>query len=132
MDVGLTNTSTPSSTSQVASSEKPATAGEGERRPVKVDAGVEPETRPQDSRVAKIDQLQRVAEEAFAADDLKLSIQYNKDVGRFVYRGLDPETGEVVREYPPEEVLERIARVRRENQERLTSDPTGVALDRSL
>ncbi|MEQ9640471.1 MAG: flagellar protein FlaG [Alphaproteobacteria bacterium] len=132
MDVGLTNTSTPSSTSQVASAEKPDKAGEGERRPARASAGAEPESRPKDNRVAKIDQLQEVAAEAFAADNLKLSIQYNKDVGRFVYRGLDPETGEVVREYPPEEVLERIARVRRENQDRLPTPATGVALDRTL
>lgn len=131
MDVGLTATSTPSSTSQSAVSEKPDKAGEGERRPTRVDVGVEPETRPQDSRVAKIDQLQRLADEAFAEDNLKLSIKYNKDVGRFVYRGLDPQTGEVVREYPPEEVLERMAKVKRDTEDKL-AQPSGVALDQTL
>lgn len=131
MDVGFPNPQAPSSTSQVTSADKPAGVGEGERRPVRADAGAAPETRPQDNRVGKIDQLQRVAEDAFSSDNLKLSIRYNKEVGRFVYRGLDPETGEVVREYPPEEVLERIARARRQNRDRLPT-PAGVALDRRL
>ena len=129
MDVGLTKTSTPSPTAPPAPSDKPEKTGESERRPVRAGDGVEPRRRADDTRVAKIDQLERMAEEAFAADDLKLSIQYDKAAGRFVYRGLDRETGEVVREYPAEEVLERIARAKRDGESRLAA---GVALDRSL
>ena len=130
MDVGLTGTSTPSPATQVASADKPERAGEGERRPSRAEEGAVPQNRPEDSRVGKIDQLQRMAEEAFAADALKLSIKYDKGAGRFIYRGLDPETGEVVKEYPAEEVLERIARAKRDGEG--LNAPTGVALDRTL
>jgi flagellar protein FlaG len=52
-----------------------------------------------------------------------LSISFEKSIGRFVYRGVDRETGEVVREYPQEEVIERIAHLR---------EIAGIAIDRSL
>jgi len=68
-------------------------------------------------------ELQRLADEAFAKDDLRLSISFNKDVGRFIYRGIDRETGEVVKEYPPEEVVERIATIR---------EIAGIAFDRKF
>ena len=61
---------------------------------------------------SNFDELQQLTEQAFAADDLRLSISYEKSIGRFVYRGVDRKTGEVVREYPPEEVIKRIAHLR--------------------
>jgi uncharacterized FlaG/YvyC family protein len=131
MDVGLTGTSTPSPSAQSAAAEKPERGEESERRPSRAAEGAVPRNRPVDDRVGKIDQLQRMAEEAFAADNLKLSIKYDKAAGQFVYRGLDPETGEVVKEYPAEEVLERIARSKRDGDSRLDA-PAGVALDRTL
>ena len=53
----------------------------------------------------------------------KLSISYNEASGRFIYKGVDPETGEVVREFPAEEMLDRIAELR---------TMTGVSIDREL
>jgi flagellar protein FlaG len=35
----------------------------------------------------------------------KLQIEQDKDTGTFIYRSIDPETGEVVRQWPPEELL---------------------------
>ena len=69
------------------------------------------------------DELQQLTEQAFAADDLRLSISFEKSIGRFVYRGVDRQTGEVVREYPPEEVIERIAHLR---------EIAGIAVDRKM
>ncbi|MBT3361931.1 MAG: flagellar protein FlaG [Rhodospirillaceae bacterium] len=72
---------------------------------------------------SKLNELQQLTEQAFAADDLRLSISFEKSIGRFVYRGVDRETGEVVREYPPEEVIERIAHLR---------EIAGIAVDRKM
>ncbi len=92
-------------------------------RPSQSIEGAVAEERPNDQRVGKLEQLQKVADEAFADTDAKLSISYDEASGRFIYKELDPETGEVVREYPPQEVLERIAKVRQMR---------GVSLDREL
>ena len=81
------------------------------------------EERPDDQRVGKLEQLQRVADEAFQDSAFKLSISYNEASGRFVYKGVDRETGEVVREFPAEEMLDRIAKLR---------TMTGVSIDREL
>ena len=70
---------------------------------------------------SKLNELQQLTEQAFASDDLRLSISFEKSIGRFVYRGVDRETGEVVREYPSEEVIKRIAKFR---------EIAGIAIDR--
>ncbi len=72
---------------------------------------------------SNFDELQQLTEQAFAADDLRLSISFEKSIGRFVYRGVDRETGEVIREYPQEEVIKRIARLR---------EIAGITIDRRL
>jgi|TARA_B100002003_G_scaffold233239_1_gene245888 flagellar protein FlaG len=72
---------------------------------------------------SKLNELQQLTEQAFVADDLRLSISFEKSIGRFVYRGIDRKTGEVVREYPQEEVVKRIAHLR---------EIAGIAIDRSL
>ena len=58
------------------------------------------------------ERLQEVADEAFKGSNVDLQISYNNDAERFVYRGVDRNTGGVVREYPPEEVINRIAKLR--------------------
>lgn len=82
-----------------------------------------PEERPDDRRVGKIEQLREAAEDVASRDSVRLSISYDKPTGRFIYRGLDPDTGEVVRQYPADELLERAARLR---------EIQGVAVDRDL
>ena len=74
-------------------------------------------------RQTKVAELQQLANQAFAEDNVRLSISFEKSIGRFIYRGIDPETGEVVREYPAEEVVERIAAIR---------EVVGVAYDAKL
>ena len=72
---------------------------------------------------SNLNELQQLTEQAFAADDLRLSISFEQSIGRFVYRGVNRETGEVVREYPPEEVIKRIAHLR---------EIAGITIDRRL
>ena len=42
----------------------------------------------------------------------RLSISFDQASNRFVYRGIDAETGEVVNQLPPEEALRRFAYLR--------------------
>lgn len=44
--------------------------------------------------------------------DTRLSIAFDQASNRFVYRGIDAETGEVVNQLPPEEALRRFAYLR--------------------
>jgi flagellar protein FlaG len=67
--------------------------------------------------------MQKLADEAFVNQDLRLSISFDEAVGRFIYRGLDRETGEVKREFPPEELLNTIVALRK---------IAGIAVDRKL
>ena len=83
-----------------------------EERPLAIAAAAPAASPPADGRVARIERLELAAGEAFADARGKLSIRYDEPTGRFVYRELDPETGEVLREFPPEEVLERLARLK--------------------
>lgn len=61
--------------------------------------------------------LGRVASflEGFVPDigsNTRLRIEQDEETGRFVYRSIDKETGEVVRQFPAEEMLNLIARFR--------------------
>lgn len=42
-----------------------------------------------------------------------LSIELDKATNRYIFKSVDPETGEVIRQYPTEPMLSQIARVRR-------------------
>ncbi len=119
MNEGVQFTSSPS----VQPLSPPATPDRPETRPEAKAAGAVPEARPVDHRVGKIEQLRRAAEEAVSRDNVRLSIIYDEPTERFVYRGLDPDTGEVVRQYPTDELLERAARLR---------ELRGITIDRSL
>lgn len=44
--------------------------------------------------------------------NLVLNINFDDAAGRFVYRGLDPDTGEVVRQFPADQMLNLIKRSR--------------------
>ncbi|MDP6565099.1 MAG: flagellar protein FlaG [Alphaproteobacteria bacterium] len=87
------------------------------------DGNAPEQQKPEGVSSSKLNELQQLAATAFADDDLRLSISFERSIGRFVYRGVDPETGEVVREYPSQEVLKRIAALR---------EIAGVTIDRRL
>lgn len=46
-------------------------------------------------------------------DNTKLSINKDDTTGLFVYRSVDRESGEVIRQFPPEDVLKYIVSVRK-------------------
>ncbi len=46
------------------------------------------------------------------SSELKLRVRFDEPAGRFVYMGVNVESGEVERQYPPEEALRMIARIR--------------------
>jgi len=50
-----------------------------------------------------------LAQETAGIDNLRLRIERDPASGQFVYYGVDPSTGEVMQQYPPREILARIA-----------------------
>ncbi len=51
-------------------------------------------------------------DEAFKSklpDNAKLSIEIDDDTGKVVYKSIDRETGETIKQYPPKAVLEQLA-----------------------
>ena len=46
-------------------------------------------------------------------NDTKLSIDRDEDTGLFIYRTVDRRSGEVVRQFPPEDILKYIVSVRK-------------------
>ena len=93
-----------------------------ERKPVApgdVPAKGGPQARePNDARVEQVDRSEEPPEkrpekrEDTNSDRLRLGILLHEDTGRFVYRGINSTTQEVERQYPPEDVLRRLAYLR--------------------
>ncbi len=67
-----------------------------------------------------IDQLEKLAESLHMVDNTRLSISFREDVAKFVYHGVDRDSGEVVSEFPSEEILDMLARFQ---------DITGLSVD---
>lgn len=44
--------------------------------------------------------------------ELKLRVRFDEPTGRFVYMGVNAKSGEVERQYPPDQALRMIARMR--------------------
>ena len=69
---------------------------------------------PQPGRVeaaADRDQPQNVQPRVLPGNT-RLSISFDDSTNRFIYRGIDAETGEVVNQFPPEELVKRFAFLR--------------------
>ncbi len=49
---------------------------------------------------------------ALAPDNTRLSIVHDEATGRYVFKSINQETGEVIRQYPTEDMLSQIARMR--------------------
>jgi uncharacterized FlaG/YvyC family protein len=72
--------------------------------------GLSRQQEPDESRVAAVEiakQVENNVSREFDAGSL-LSIQRNEEVQRYVYRGLNPETREVERQWPTEEALRQM------------------------
>ena len=59
-----------------------------------------------------LENLREAADQALDLQQTRLSIEFNEEANRFIYRAIDKETGEVVTEFPPEEVIRQIAKFR--------------------
>ena len=121
--ISMSNPLPPPSVSKVARREVEKVAETSAIKVTSVESNAPEKQKLEGVSSSKLNELQQLTEQAFASDDLRLSISFEKSIGRFVYRGVDRETGEVVREYPPEEVIERIAHLR---------EIAGIAVDRKM
>jgi len=119
----MSNPLPPPSVTKVVRREDETAASETVAKVASAENNAPEQQKPEGVLNSKLNELQQLTEQAFAADDLRLSISFEKSIGRFVYRGVDRETGEVVREYPSEEVIERIAHLR---------EIAGIAVDRKM
>ena len=122
-NISMSNPLPPPSVSKVVRREVDKAVVESVAKPASAESNAPEKQKPEGVSSVKLDELQQLAEQTFVADDLRLSISFEKSIGRFVYRGVDRETGEVVREYPQEEVVKRIAHLR---------EIAGIAIDRRL
>jgi flagellar protein FlaG len=65
-----------------------------------------PET--QLTRAQRVEVLESAVEKLIRRNlpsNSKLQIEQDKETGTFIYRSVDPETGEVLRQWPPEQLL---------------------------
>ena len=61
------------------------------------------------SRAQRVEVLEAAVEKLIRRSlpsNSKLQIEQDKETGTFIYRSVDPETGEVLRQWPPEQLLE--------------------------
>ena len=121
--ISMSNPLPPPSVSKVARREVEKVAETSAIKVTSVESNAPEKQKLEGVSSSKLNELQQLTEQAFASDDLRLSISFEKSIGRFVYRGVDRQTGEVVREYPPEEVIKRIAHLR---------EIAGITIDRRL
>jgi uncharacterized FlaG/YvyC family protein len=57
----------------------------------------------------EVELIERLRGDVNTSARSKLLIDRDEEAGRFIYRVLDPETGETMRQWPPEQYLELVA-----------------------
>ena len=62
--------------------------------------------------IPSVDQIEVLRAEINASSRSRLQIERAEEAGRFIYRIFDPETGETVRQWPPEKYVELVAYLR--------------------
>lgn len=87
---------------------EPAARTTGPEAPGTTAAREEPATTALEKTLETI--LKEVLGEDFSSR--RLSIAQDEATGRFVYRVIDVNTGEVIRQYPPDEILKIVAQIR--------------------
>ena len=61
---------------------------------------------PPDQRVETLQAaVEKLIKKSLPANS-KLQVEQDKTTGTFIYRSIDPDTGEVIRQWPPEQLLE--------------------------
>jgi len=95
---------------------KPSKAGENGPAPTAAKSStLDKDQNPLDKAAQTIEQL--IGD---ANANTKLRIDKDDDTGRFVYKSVDSDSGEVIRQFPPETILQIISKFR---------DPEGLVLD---
>ena len=79
----------------------------------------EADTKPREQASAVAEARRDFAESAVTGGATKLSIRYDEDIDVFISARIEPETGEVVRQFPYEEQLERIRLFKETNDSKL-------------
>jgi len=67
---------------------------------------------PQDKRLVKIQEAMANLIKKSLPSDSKLQIEQDEETGTFIYRSIDPETGEVLKQWPSEDILHLRASLR--------------------
>lgn len=80
----------------------------------------EPEQDPLDRATSALEEL---LSENELPKNTRLRIELDEEDGRFIYQSVDRETGGVVSQFPPEDILELLRTFR---------SPTGIAIDDSV
>jgi flagellar protein FlaG len=88
--------------------QQPVGAVEDGARENKIEQGPDADKSPDVNEL--IEQLEKIAENLHLVDNTRLSISFREDVSKFIYRGIDRDTGEVISEYPSEEILNRLSK----------------------
>ena len=60
------------------------------------------------SRAQRVEVLEAAVEQLIRRNlpsNSKLQIEHDKETGTYIYRSVDAETGEVIRQWPPEQLL---------------------------
>ncbi|MEQ8403573.1 MAG: flagellar protein FlaG [Oceanicaulis sp.] len=80
--------------------------------PAKPDAAAESETAGKEDSRAVVERIEAMRAKINASSRSRLMIEREGEAGRFVYKILDPETGETMRQWPPDRYLELVAYLR--------------------
>ncbi len=96
-----------------------ATLSLGQRSPTGRAEGIPPDRPPVEVPATEsmpvadpFEQVRLVGEQLdrlYPGSKLRLRIDFDRTAGRFVYLGVNPNTGEVVRQFPPETMLRQLA-----------------------
>jgi uncharacterized FlaG/YvyC family protein len=65
--------------------------------------------------------------DSYLGDNARLSIEHDKSTGRFIYRSIDEETGDVIAQWPDEQFLSQLEHIVAEDAN--LSAKAGMALD---
>ena len=82
-----------------------------------------PEHNDRNEAEAGTDRSELLRAKVFKDADTRLQIKFNKETGQFLYLSIDAKTGKVVRQFPPEEIAERV---------RFFREIAGMAVDKKL
>jgi flagellar protein FlaG len=69
-------------------------------------------TREASAALPSLEKIEEMRAAINASSRSRLQIERAEDAGRFIYRILDPATGETVRQWPPEKYVELVAYLR--------------------